>query len=69
MPNVTTGYGRFCDSIAFFGNIHILLHFWNVITQTIENIYIYFLVCGYNFIKLLQIVFSSRRVEMKSKPM
>ena len=26
MPNVTAGYGRFSDLIAFFGNIHTLLH-------------------------------------------
>ena len=31
MSNVTAGYGRLSDSIAFFfGNFHILEHVWNV---------------------------------------
>ena len=33
MPNVTTGYGRFSDSIALFENVHVLLNVLNVITS------------------------------------
>ena len=29
MPNVTVGYGW-----VFFGNFHILLHLWNIITSS-----------------------------------
>ena len=63
MSNVTAGYGRLSDSIAFFGNIHILQHVRNVIASS--NFYklcvkaeahTKYLVCG-------------RSVELKSKPM
>ena len=39
MPNVTVVYGRLSDLIVFFGNFHILLHVWNVVTsyKTITN--------------------------------
>ena len=34
MPNVTSGYGSFSESIAFFGNFHILQRVWNVIASS-----------------------------------
>ena len=34
MPDVRTGYGSFSDLIAFFGNLYVLLHIWNVIAST-----------------------------------
>ena len=39
MLNVTEVYGRFSDLFVFFGNFHILLHVWNVVSsyKTIKN--------------------------------
>ena len=34
MPDVTAGYGRFFEFIAFFENFHILQHIWNVISSS-----------------------------------
>ena len=34
IPNVTAGYGRFSDLIAFFGHFYIFLHVLHVITSS-----------------------------------
>ena len=48
MPYVTAGYGRFSDLIVFFGNFHILLNVWNVITS--PNFY---KLCIYGYVSLV----------------
>ena len=53
MPNITAGYGRLSDLIAYF---------WEV-SYTITCLK------PYNFIKLLQIVYLGRSADMKSKPL
>ena len=53
MPNVTAGYGRFSDSIAFLGIFH-------TITTCLKR---------YNFIKRLQTICLGRSIEIKSIPM